>query len=125
MRSIAVAGHYAYLCGDEGFRVLDIANPTAPVALGFYTDPCASPLAVSGATAFYKLQKDYGDEANLLAIDISNPQLPYRAGSLALGEDTYEATGVGLAVASGAAYVAVGSGLRSGCALRMWLIRRP
>jgi hypothetical protein len=109
MRSIAVAGRYAYLCGDSGFGVLNIANPAAPVALGFYAEPCRGRLAVSGAAAFYKTWDYNTNDANLQAVDISNPLLLYRAGSLALGEDPYQTSG--MAVSQGTAYVAIASGL--------------
>ncbi len=101
IQSVAAAGRYAYMCGDSGFRVLDVADPTAPVAVGYYVEGCSKGIAVSGNTVFY----NWG--AGLLAVDVSDPAFPFRAGSVAVGETTYD-----VAVAAGTAYLAAQSGLR-------------
>ncbi len=102
IEAAAVAGRYAYLCGYSGLRVLDIADPSTPASVGYYVETCANSIAVSGSTAFYNT---WG--ARLLAVDVSNPALPFRVGSLAVGENTF-----GMVVAGGTAYVAAVSGLR-------------
>ncbi len=44
-----MAGRYLYVASGYGLRVLDVANPAAPVSVGFYDTPgTANGVAVAG-----------------------------------------------------------------------------
>jgi len=52
-RGVAVSGSRAYVAdGEEGLRVIDIGNPSAPVEVGFVDTPGAEDVAVSGGYAY-------------------------------------------------------------------------
>lgn len=80
-QSVAVSGSYVYLtnhCGGVSFYVIDVSNPAHPqVRSTLYTPGCPSDMEIVGTYA-YVTAPTYG----LLVIDISNPLLPYVAGSL-------------------------------------------
>jgi hypothetical protein len=74
---VEISGSYAYLATGEGsLWVLDISNPTSPVAVGFYDAPgYAKGVAVSGGYAYVA-----DGEAGLRVLDVSNPANPVEVG---------------------------------------------
>ena len=74
---MAVAGSYAYVAdGKSGLRVINVANPAAPVEVGSYDTPgYADGVAVAGSYAYVA---DWGD--GLRVINVANPAAPVEVG---------------------------------------------
>ena len=74
---MAVSGRYAYIAdANDGLRVIDVANPAAPVEVGIYDTPeYAEDVAVAGQTAYVA---DRG--SGLRVIDVTNPAAPVEVG---------------------------------------------
>ena len=77
VKDVAVDGTYAYVADSEaGLRVVNIANPAAPVEVGFYDTPgYAESVAISGTHAYVA---DY--DAGLRVVSIANPAAPAETG---------------------------------------------
>jgi hypothetical protein len=77
IEDIAVAGQYAYaVAGQSGLRVIDLANPAAPVEIGaLNTFSHATSVAVSGTQAV--VADWYG---RLRIVDITSPAAPVEIG---------------------------------------------
>ena len=102
---VAVAGNYAYVaCSYSGLRIVNVANPSVPVEVGFYQTPGQSyGVAVAGSYAYVA-----DGTSGLRIVNISNPAAPFEAGF-------YDTPGfaLGVAVSGNYAYVADGGfGLR-------------
>ncbi|MCZ7639995.1 MAG: hypothetical protein M5U12_30460 [Verrucomicrobia bacterium] len=74
-RSLAVAGHYVYVAGDQsGYHVIDVTNPAAPRRVGGYSGSTfALRLAVSGDHVFVA-------DGAIQILDVSDPAAPRRVG---------------------------------------------
>lgn len=102
---VVVAGDYAYVAaGDAGVRVVNVANPSAPVETGHAELPgTARDLDVVGHYAYVA-----ADEAGVQVVDVSDPARPVVVGAFDAAAPTQS-----VAVAGGYAYVAAGkAGLR-------------
>ena len=95
---MAVAGHYAYTADSfDGLRVIDVANPAAPVKVGNYDTPGdAEDVAVAGHTAYVA-----DGDSGLRVIDVTDPAAPVEVGFYDTPGDAR-----GVAVAGHYAYVA-------------------
>lgn len=115
VRSTAAAGHYAYIGAKTGsdnfaggtFRVVNIANPSAPVEVGFVSTPGpAQDVVVVGTYAYiaevpgYIVDQPQG--GGLRIFNIANPAVPTEVGFYAIPEGAER-----LAVAGHYAYLAV------------------
>ncbi len=89
--AIAVGGDYAYITTeDPAFAVVDVSNPEAPVARGYYED-FASPHDVAVASDRYVYVADWAGGAQttdswyetkgLAILDVSDPDNPTLAGT--------------------------------------------
>lgn len=78
-REVAVSGDNAYVADwSGGLKVVDISDPAHPTPVGSYDiSGTCNAVAVSGNYAYL------ADGSGLLAIDVSNPANPTRAGALA------------------------------------------
>lgn len=75
--AVAVSGRYAYLAGDNYFRIIDITNPASPTQLGsYYTGQSNTGVAIEGGFAFLA-----ANASGLMVFDISNPANPLPVGS--------------------------------------------
>jgi hypothetical protein len=102
---VAVYGSYAYLADEYGgLRIINISNPTAPVAAGYYDTPgSAYGVVISGQYAYVS-----DGSSGLRIIDISNPSAPFETGSIDTPGDASN-----LVIAGSYAYIADwDSGLR-------------
>jgi hypothetical protein len=96
--SVSIVGNNAYVAnGPNGFRVIDVSDPFAPVEIGFYDSPgYAGDLAIAGN---YACVAD--GFIGLHIVNIADPAQPVEAG-------LYDTPGAacGVAVAGNLAYVA-------------------
>lgn len=106
---VAVTGHHAYLAMPGGVVVLDIADPSGPVALGTYVTS-VSPEAVAVSGDLLAVGGDWWDGSSVQAtrgwlhlLDISNPAAPRRSGGTALRDGV-----AGLVLAANRVFVANG-----------------
>lgn len=109
-RSIVVAGGYAYVAEAAshwrtrlygGLWIVDVANPAAPVQVGFYNLGTAGwGVAMAGSYAYVAY------ESGLRVIDVSIPSAPASAGTLALSGAR------SIAVEGLHAYITTGGGVR-------------
>ena len=106
--SVAVSGHFAYVCLGPGLCVFDVADPAQPRFLGKVDlGARANDVVLSGNLAFVDVVvsgnlayvADY--DAGLQIIDVSNPAAPVRRGA-------YDTSGwaSGVYVSGNLAYVA-------------------
>jgi len=74
---VAVKGSFAYVAdGSSGLRVIDVSNPAAPQARGYYDTPgWATDIDLSGNYAFVA-DFDFG----VRIIDITSPDAPTISG---------------------------------------------
>ena len=73
---VAVAGDYAFVVGQSGFRVVSVTDPASPVEVGLYpTHGWAQGVAISGSYAYVAYRY------SLRVINISNPYNLYEVGS--------------------------------------------
>jgi len=96
-RDLVVVGDRAYAaCGEYGFRIADLSDPTAPELLGYApTADYCDDVAVEGSYAFLA---DRG--GGVLIVDVSNPAAPVAVDTVPTPDYTF-----GLAVAGNYAYV--------------------
>jgi hypothetical protein len=82
-RAITVMGRYIYLLyNDNRLRIVDVANPTAPVLLGtIATDANPTAIVRSGKYAYVTS----AGTNTLQVFDVSNPSAPTLSGSVATG----------------------------------------
>jgi hypothetical protein len=93
---VAIAGDYAYVVEDGGFRVIDISNSVNPTLVGSY-DMLSGATGVAIAGDYAYVAANY---SGLLVINISNPMTPSLAGS-------YNTSGYARDVAIGGDYAYV------------------
>ena len=86
---IAVSGDYAYVVSDfEGLRIIDVSNPTNMREIGILDAPGASHIHLRGDTAFIRVSnqrdatKPITIPTTLLAVDVSQPEVPRVLGDL-------------------------------------------
>ena len=73
---MAVASNFAYVADQEaGLRVISVANPAAPVEIGFFDTQYAQGVAVGGNYA-YIADWHFG----LVVINIASPAAPVQVG---------------------------------------------
>jgi hypothetical protein len=102
--NIVLVGNYAYLANATGgLRIIDIADPTAPVAVGHYTHPWlrATEVVVKNELAYVTGWSG----VTFSVINVANPTAPYWVG----GYNRADARG--LEVSGNYAYVAGGIGV--------------
>ncbi|NGX43622.1 MAG: hypothetical protein K940chlam7_01920, partial [Chlamydiae bacterium] len=95
-RSVAVSGNYAYVAGDSGLQIIDVANVANPTLAGSYDTPgWAFDVVLSGNYAYVA-----NEGSGLLIIDVSNVTNPTLTGS-------YDTPGAarGVAISGNYAYV--------------------
>ena len=81
---VALQGGYAYLTTQPGLQVFDVSNPKSPAAKTTFPTPrLAQSIAISGNFAYLAC-----GFSGLIVVDISNPENPTLAGSLALANAT-------------------------------------
>lgn len=95
---IALAGNYAYVtCGESGLRIINVANPAAPVEVGFIDTPGdAYGIAVSDTFAYVA-----DENGGLRVINVSNPAAPVEVGFTT----AWVGHAIGVAVAGSYAYI--------------------
>jgi hypothetical protein len=102
------SGNGAWLEGDrlyvgastDGFKIIDVANPTAPALLGSATADYAKDAVVSGTIAYVPEWNAHG----VAIFDVSNPASPTRIGTASIGSNNpggVAISGNTLVVASG------------------------
>ncbi len=103
---VAVAGSHAYVADAAGLQIIDVSDPTKPVAISSFNTTgtgTTNSVALSGKYAYLA-----DGRAGLKIVDISNPAAPALAGSSSASTDAF-----GVAVSGDYAYVADGTtGLR-------------
>ncbi len=113
---VIVSGQYAYVADRfpvYGLNVVDVSDPSAPASVGtvqlFFGSEGGSSLAVSGQYVFLTWQDSFGPvPGGVKVIDVSDPAVPFEAGSLNFPESAG-----GIAVSRGYAYIGNGTlGLR-------------
>jgi hypothetical protein len=78
VQDLTVAGDYAYLAADEaGLRIIDIADPTSPIEIGFYDTVGAEGVAVMDHYAYVVTGSDY---CALYILDVADPADPVLVG---------------------------------------------
>jgi hypothetical protein len=99
--SLSVAGHYAYVGGNDGeadiVYVVDISNPSTPVLVG--TSSFGLGVSLLTQSGRYVFGVDENDNS-IGAIDVSDPTNPNVKGTAAIGNNP-----VGIAVSGRFAYV--------------------
>jgi hypothetical protein len=80
IHEVAVSGNYAYVCGNEGLQIINIADPYSPTLAGSYEmmGRMLEGVAVSGNYA-YVCENLHGYEG-LRIINVANPYSPTLAG---------------------------------------------
>jgi hypothetical protein len=95
--AVAVQGYHAYVTDGDGLRIINVANPAAPVQVGFFdTQQYARGLAVK---APYVYVADDGDGIRI--IDVADPHHPVEVGFSDTPGNAYD-----VEVAGNHAYVA-------------------
>jgi hypothetical protein len=105
VKGITVVGNYAYVANaSAGLRIVNIANPVAPIEVSFWDTPdIAERVAIAGQYAYVA-----DSSSGLRIIDIRNPMAPVEVGAY----DT-PGTAIDVVVTNNHAYVAdSSSGLR-------------
>lgn len=99
-RSVALAGEYAWVsCGPRGVRVVDLADPDAPLEIAAIELPDARAVAVSGTVACVA-----DGERGIVVLDVAEPRAPRVVGFRYLPDPR------AVSLASNVAYVACGAG---------------
>ena len=106
VRDVTVVGDYAYVANSwGGLRIINVADPTTPVEVGYYKTPSnANGVTVAGEYAYV------ADEENgLRIINVADPTTPIEVGFFNAQTPSYTN---GVTVAGDYAYIADGWGLR-------------
>jgi hypothetical protein len=98
-RAVVVAGGYAWACGDDGVRVIDLADPDAPREVARVAMGDALAIDVTG-TLGGVIDRGRG----LVLLDLAEPRAPRETGARFLPD------ALAVALARGIAYVACGPG---------------
>ena len=98
---VAVAGNYLFLAnGEDGLRIFDVSNPSAPIGLGHANDGgYARAVAVSGNFAYLA-----NDTNGVVAYDVTDPSAPVSVATNSLG-----GAAQGVAVGTNLVFVANGT----------------
>ncbi len=74
---VAVAGNYAYVAmGDEGLRIINVADPAIPIELGVADTPGTARSVAKAGDFVYVADGDEG----LRVINVTNPMFPVETG---------------------------------------------
>ncbi|HEU4324800.1 MAG TPA: hypothetical protein VFS21_16770 [Roseiflexaceae bacterium] len=101
-RDLQIAGDRAYVAGDPGLTVLDLADPLHPTTMGRFDTVTASQVRVVGERA-YLLARTYASTDGLHVLDISNPAAPVQ-------QAVYRSRATSIAVAEPYVYLVLGDG---------------
>lgn len=77
---VCVQGDYAYVGDGSSLQILNILNPLNPIYMGNFYSPQASPGKVFIIGSYAYLAAEYGVDAGLLIINISDPSNPTLSG---------------------------------------------
>lgn len=82
---VVIHGHYAYIpTTPDGLRIVDVSDPASPRRVPDAVSPVAGffSLAIAGTQAYIV------QSMQLLVLDLARPELPVRAGGLAIPSDS-------------------------------------
>ena len=109
IKDIAVAGHYAYTSnfGGDGFRVLDVNDPTNIHQIGSYNPPWG---AAGGIAVVYPYAYVSDTGGGLRILNVTNPAQPSEIGAYDLSASVHgpHLAARDVAVAGNVAYVNIG-----------------
>ncbi len=102
-KDVQVVGSYAYVsCDLRGMHVVSVANPAAPVDVGYYDFPRAYDIEVVGNYAFLACDDMSGTYNGLVILDVSVPSAPSHKGTYPLPSNN---AALGLIVSGNYTYV--------------------
>jgi hypothetical protein len=81
VRGITIEGSYAYIAaGEAGLRIVDIADPAAPIEVGSLTTNAVGDIVISRDAATNQAYAYVAEDTGLRIVDITNPQAPAAVG---------------------------------------------
>jgi hypothetical protein len=85
---IAIYDHYAYIVENDGIRIIDIADPSEMIEVGYYSRSFGNGKIASDRQYLYI--KDHLNIGSIVVLDLTNPTEPELVGTRLMDEHCYD-----------------------------------